>query len=47
MTTGTILWLVVFLVSAVVFFGLASVIAVKGFKDLISLLSKSEQNDPS
>ncbi len=43
MTTATTLWLVIFLVSACVFFALALIISVIGFKDLKSLLSKSEK----
>lgn len=43
MTTGTTLWLVTFLVSACLFFGLAVVISILGLKDLKSLLSKSEK----
>lgn len=39
MTAGAMIWLMIFLVAALVFFGLAAVITILGFKDLRDLLS--------
>jgi hypothetical protein len=43
MTTGAIIWLGIFLLSALLFFGLAAVIAWLGLKDLRELLSHSRK----
>ena len=39
MTTMTVVWLVLFAAAALLFFSLAAVIAVLGFRDLLDLLS--------
>ncbi|HEY7786585.1 MAG TPA: hypothetical protein VIB00_17775 [Pyrinomonadaceae bacterium] len=41
MNVGTFTWLLIFGISAVVFFVIAGVVAVKGFRDLIDLLDRS------
>lgn len=38
MTTGVIVWLAVAAVSAALFFGIASVVSIRGIKDLKRLL---------
>lgn len=38
MTPGVLAWLLVAAVSAVLFFGIAAVVSVRGFKDLRELL---------
>ncbi len=43
MNSATVIWIVLFGISALLFFGVAAVIAVVGFKDLRDLLSKSEE----
>jgi len=44
MTTGTLLWLIAYVVSTVLFFGVACVITVIGIRDLKDLLSRSIKN---
>jgi hypothetical protein len=44
MTTGTLLWLLVYAVATVLFFGVACVITVIGIRDLKDLLSRSGKN---
>ena len=41
MNTGTLFWLIIFAVSAAVFFVIATVVAVNGFGDLRDLLRSS------
>ncbi len=41
MTFGSLVWIIIFFVSAVTFFSLAAVIAFLGFKDLRELLRQS------
>ena len=43
MTTGTVVWLLVAVVSAVLFFGIAAVVTLYGAKDLRQLLAGSDQ----
>jgi hypothetical protein len=45
MTTGILIWLIVFAIAALLFFGIAAIIAVLGMQDLKLLLSKSEKLD--
>jgi hypothetical protein len=42
MTTGILIWLIIFAIAAFLFFGIAAIIAVLGMRDLRLLLSKSE-----
>jgi hypothetical protein len=41
MTTGTIAWLIVGAISAVIFFGIAVVVTIYGLRDLRELTSSS------
>lgn len=41
MNTGTLLWIIIFAISATIFFVVAAVVAVKGFGDLRDLLGSS------
>jgi len=43
MSGSALFWLIIFAVSALVFFGTASVITVLGIRDLRDLLRKSER----
>jgi hypothetical protein len=43
MTTGTVIWLVLGAVFAVLFFGIAAVVTILGVKDLKKLLRGTEQ----
>ena len=43
MTPGTLFWIIVLLISVVLFFGAAGVITVQGIKDLRDLLRRSEK----
>lgn len=45
MTTGILIWLIIFAVAAFLFFCIAAVIAVLGMRDLKLLLSKSKMLD--
>ena len=45
MTTGALIWLIVFGVSAVVFFLVALVVTILGLGDLRELLSGSSRNN--
>ena len=45
MNTGIIIWLLVFALSAAVFFIVAAVVAVKGLGDLRTLLRHSKRRD--
>ena len=45
MNTGAIFWLVIFGCSVFLFFGIAAVISVLGFRDLRLLLTKSPPKD--
>ena len=47
MTTGIFIWLIIFAVAALLFFGIAAIIAVLGMRDLKLLLSKPETLDLS
>jgi hypothetical protein len=50
MDNGVIAWLIVFAISALVFFGVAVVVSVKGFTDLLTLLrhtSRRDENGPA
>jgi len=38
MNTGALLWIIVFAISAAVFFTVAVIVAIKGFSDLLDLL---------
>lgn len=40
MTTGALIWISLFIAATVLFFALAAVISVMGFKDLKELLKK-------
>ncbi len=44
MNTGAIVWLIIFCVSAIVFFVIAGVVAVKGIGDLRILLRHSRDD---
>ena len=44
MDSGAIVWLVIFAASAILFFGIAAVVAVKGFGDLQRLLRHSKRH---
>ena len=44
MTTGTLIWLLVYLIATGFFFGVACVITVIGIRDLKDLLSRSVKN---
>jgi hypothetical protein len=41
MTEGALFWLIVFAVSALIFFGIAVVVSIRGIGDLRDLLSQS------
>ena len=41
MTEGALFWLIVFVVSALIFFGIAVVVSIRGIGDLRDLLSQS------
>ncbi|MFH0989980.1 MAG: hypothetical protein V1799_08195 [bacterium] len=43
MTPGTLVWIIVFLISVLLFFGAAGFITVQGIKDLRDLLKRSEK----
>ena len=43
MTTGTVVWLVVAAVSAVLFFGIAAVVSIYGMRNLRQLLDGADQ----
>ena len=43
MTTGTLIWILLYIVAAFFFFGVASVIAIVGIRDLKELLSRSAE----
>jgi hypothetical protein len=45
MTIGILIWLIIFTVASLLFFGIAAIIAVLGMRDLRLLLSKSETLD--
>jgi hypothetical protein len=45
MSKAVAVWLIVFAVSALVFFGVAAVVSIKGFSDLLSLLRHSSNRD--
>lgn len=45
MNSGIFIWIVIFAVSAIGFFLIAAIVAVKGFFDLRLLLRHSNQND--
>lgn len=46
MSDSTILWISIFFVAAVLFFGTAVVLAIRGARDLRDLLRKSEPKPP-
>jgi hypothetical protein len=43
MTGGGLFWLIMFGVSALLFFGIAAVVGVRGFFDLLDLLRPSDR----
>jgi hypothetical protein len=43
MTTGSLIWLIIFVVSVAVFFIVAAVVSVRGFGDLRDLLSAPDK----
>ena len=43
MNDGSLIWMVVFAIAAAVFFGIAAIVAVKGFGDLKDLLRRSDR----
>ena len=45
MTTGAQFWLILFGIAALVFFGIALVVAIRGVGDLRDLLSSSRHRD--
>ncbi|MDQ4122051.1 MAG: hypothetical protein M3209_11475 [Acidobacteriota bacterium] len=45
MSNGVFIWIVIFAVSAVGFFLIAAIVAVRGFFDLQLLLTHSNRND--
>lgn len=45
MTLGATIWIALFLIAALLFFGLAAIIAVLGFRDLRLLLSKAPTSE--
>jgi hypothetical protein len=45
MDTWSIVWILVYVVAALAFFGAAAVITVVGSRDLKDLLSRSDRND--
>ena len=45
MTAGVLAWLVVGAVSAVLFFGIAAVVSVRGYKDLRELLGGAKRGE--
>jgi hypothetical protein len=47
MNNAVFIWIVVFAISALVFFGIAAVVAVKGFFDLRLLLRHSNRDGES
>ena len=47
MTIGICIWLIIFAIAALLFFGIAAIVAVLGMQDLKLLLSKSETLDVS
>ncbi len=44
MTTSTLVWIIIYVLATLLFFGTAAVITVVGVKDLRDLLSKSKRN---
>ncbi len=46
MTPGALFWLVLFALSAMLFFAIAAVVAVRGSGDLRELLRKSSRRNP-
>ncbi len=47
MTTGSIIWLVIAAMAAVLYFGIAAVVSVRGLKDLRRLLGRSGEEKKS
>ncbi len=47
MSSAIVVWLVIFGIAALLFFGTAAVIAVLGAQDLRELLSRSHTHDPA
>lgn len=47
MDRGAVVWLIVFALAAIIFFGIAAVVAVKGLGDLQRLLRLSKRNNAS
>lgn len=43
MTTGSLIWLIIFAISVAVFFTVAAIISVKGFSDLRDLLRRPDK----
>lgn len=47
MTAGILIWLIIFAIAALLFFGIAAIIIVLGMRDLKFLLSKAETHSMS
>ena len=47
MDRGAVVWLIIFALAAILFFGIAAVVAVKGLGDLQKLLRFSKRDDAS
>lgn len=43
MNSGSLIWITIYAVATIVFFGVAGIITVVGFRDLSELLTKSER----
>lgn len=47
MHSGIVVWLIIFAVSTIVFFGVAAVVTVRGLSDLRALLDSAETENVS
>lgn len=45
MNSGSMIWFVIFLVSALLFFGIAAFAGINGLRDLKELLTETKKND--
>lgn len=45
MSTGALIWLIIFSISAVLFFGVAAIAGMKGAGELLDLLRRTEQKN--
>jgi len=43
MNSGSLIWIIIYAIAAILFFGVAGVITVVGVRDLSELLTKSEK----